>query len=404
VSAPPPTAGTLSLFAATAPGLEALAAAELRALGIAARQERGGAAWEGDLTSLYAANLHLRTAGRVLVRIAAFPARTFHELERKAARVPWERFVSPGSAVHLRVTCRKSRLYHEGAVAERVLAAVETRAGPLGARAAARGAGDDEAEETDGAPHGDAAAEQIFVVRFLRDACTISADASGALLHRRGYRQAVAKAPLRETLAAAVLAACGWHPAAPLLDPLCGSGTLPIEAALIARRIPPGLAGGGPGPRAFAFERWPEHDPALWGRTVQAARERVLPHARGPIVGSDRDAGAVEAARANAERAGVAADIAFEQRPLSALEAPPGPGWLVTNPPYGLRVGEREGLRNLYAALGRTARERLAGWTVALLAADDRLPGHTGLPLEPVLSTTNGGIPVRLLAARVDGG
>jgi putative N6-adenine-specific DNA methylase len=212
VSAPPAADGTLSLFAATAPGLEALAAAELRALGIAAREERGGAAWEGDLASLYAANLHLRTAGRVLVRIADFRAKTFFELERKAARVPWERFVSPGGAVHLRVTCRKSRLYHEGAVAERVLAAVEARAGPLGASAAARGAGDDDADETDEAPHGDAAAAQTFVVRFLRDACTVSADASGALLHRRGYRQAVAKAPLRETLAAAVLAACGVGP------------------------------------------------------------------------------------------------------------------------------------------------------------------------------------------------
>jgi putative N6-adenine-specific DNA methylase len=392
---------TLALFAVTAPGLEALAAAELRGMGIAGAVEPGGVAWEGTAAHLYEANLRLRTASRVLVRVDEFRAKTFFELERKAARVPWERFVERGGTVRLRVTCRKSRLYHEGAVAERLLTAIEKRAGPLAGTAGERGADldDDDAEAFDAS--GDAA--QTFVVRFVRDSCTISADASGALLHRRGYRQAVARAPLRETLAAAMLSAAGWTGRTPLLDPMCGAGTLPIEAALLARRIAPGLANAERTPRGFAFLRWPELDADAWAGVVDRARADVLPRAEVPILGSDRDDGAVEAARANAARAGVADDVEFSARALSAVEPPPGAGLIVSNPPYGLRVGEREGLRDLYAALGRLARTRLVGWTVALLSADPRLEGHTGLKFRELLRTNNGGIPVRVVAAEVPG-
>jgi putative N6-adenine-specific DNA methylase len=378
---------SLSLFAATAPGLEPIAAGELRRLGIAGAAEDGGVFWEGGLPDLYAASLHLRTASRVLVRAAAFRARSFHELERHADRVPWERFVPTGGAVRLRVTSRKSRLYHEGAIAERLLRAVERRVGAVDAGGERDRDGDAEAE----------AEAQLFVVRFVRDAATISADASGALLHRRGYRQALAKAPLRETLAAAMLLASGWREDAPLLDPMCGSGTIPIEAALLARRIPPGLAGRDRAPRDFAFLRWPGFDAERWAETVERARDAILPAATAPIVASDRDAGAVEAARANAARAGVEGDVELLARPLSALEAPAAPGWLVTNPPYGLRVGESAPLRNLYAALGRVARGRLRGWTVALLSADRAMERQTGLRLTEALRTRNGGIPVRLM-------
>jgi putative N6-adenine-specific DNA methylase len=376
---------SLSLFAATAPGLEPLAAVELGRLGTAGAVEDGGVSWEGGLSDLYEASLHLRTASRVLVRAATFRARTFHELERHGDRVPWERFVPAGGAVRLRVTSRKSRLYHEGAIAERLLRAVERRVGTVDA-----GWERDRGEDAE-------AEGQLFVVRFVRDAATISADASGALLHRRGYRQALAKAPLRETLAAAMLLASGWREDAPLLDPMCGSGTIPIEAALLARRIPPGLAGRDREPREFAFLRWPGFDRARWAETVERARRAILPAAPAPIVASDRDEGAVEAARANAARAGVEDDLALAARPLSALEAPAAPGWLVTNPPYGVRVGESAPLRNLYAALGRVARERLRGWTVALLSADRGLERQTGLPLSEALRTRNGGIPVRLM-------
>ena len=387
----------IDCFAVCAPGLEGVLAAELAELGVRdAAPEPGGVAFAGGAGTLYAANLRLRTASRVTVRAAEFGAKTFFELERHARRVPWERWVAKGEAVRLRVTCRKSRLYHEGAVAQRVLEAVEARVGALGGSVVGKG----EETEEGGEDAGEAAAGQLFVVRFFRDTCTIRADASGALLHLRGYRRAVAKAPLRETLAAAVLRASGWTPASPLLDPMCGSGTIPIEAALAARRIAPGLASAAREPRAFAFTRWLEFDAGLWGDVVARAREEILPAAPAPILGSDRDAGAVEAARANAERAGVGESVAWSVRPLSAVEPPEGPGWIVSNPPYGVRVGERDPLRNLYAAAGRLARERLPGWTLALLTADRVLEGQLGVPLEEALRTSNGGIPVRLVVGR----
>jgi putative N6-adenine-specific DNA methylase len=387
----PKSADRHSIFAVTAPGLERVAADELAELGIRAAAEPGGVAWDGSLEQVYTANLRLRTASRVLVRVAEFRARTFFELERHARRIEWERWLSPGRQVQLRVTCRKSRLYHEGAVAQRLVAAIDHRAGAVPAAAAA----DEEAE---------GAAAQLFVVRFLHDRCTVSADTSGALLHLRGYRQALAKAPLRETLAAAILRASGWHGQAPLLDPMCGSGTIPIEAALVARHIAPGLAGaGGEGPRQFAFQSWPAHDPARWTAAVDRAREEILPAAPVPIHGSDRDAGAIQAAHSNAERAGVASDLTLTVAPLSAVEPPAGTGWVISNPPYGVRVGESAPLRNLYATLGRFGGRRMPGWTLALLSANRQLEIQTGVRCTETLRTTNGGIPVRLIVGTFPG-
>jgi putative N6-adenine-specific DNA methylase len=327
----------LDLFAICAPGLEAVTAAELAALGIACTPDSGGVEWRGSIAQMYDANLRLRTAGRVIARIARFRARTFFELERHGGRVPWDRFVATGSRVAFRVTCRKSRLYHEGAVAQRLFAAVRGTVGPI-EEAAPSDNEDDDADDV-----------QLFIVRFVRDVCTISADCSGAMLHRRGYRQATAKAPLRETLAAAMLQGSGWRVDSPLIDPFCGAGTIPIEAALMARAIAPGLAGDAP--RSFAFRAWPTFDDRAWRDVIERARAGQRAAARAPIVASDRDAGAVESARANAERAGVTRDIEFETRPISAVKTLPGPGSIVTNPPWGVRVGDARALRDLYAPL-----------------------------------------------------
>lgn len=376
----------LELFAVAAPGLEGVVADELRALDAQGEQQQGGVAWRGDLASLYRALLHLRTASRVLVRVASFSARGFPELERHARRIEWQRYMTPGTPVLLRVSSAKSRLYHERAIAERLLAVI----GP-----------DARSRHTRADEDGELAGAQTFVVRIVRDRCTISADAAGALLYLRGYRQQIAKAPLRETIAAAILHTVTPSVDLPLLDPLCGSGTVPIEAALRARRIPVGLARADREPRDFRCLHWPEHDAAAWRDAVQEARAAILPHAPAPIFGSDRDAGGIDAARANAARAGVANDVVFEQHALTAAPVPAGVGALVTNPPYGLRVGERARLRDLYAALGTFARRRLAGWTFAMLCADRSLCNHAGLPLQSVLTTRNGGIAVELLAGRV---
>jgi putative N6-adenine-specific DNA methylase len=386
--APPP----LALFASTAPGLEAVTLGELASLGMSgAAAEPGGVAFRGGPADVARANLWLRTASRVVVRAASFEATTFYELERRARQVPWERYASAERPVRFRVTCRKSRLYHSDAVAERLAAALDRRVGG-GVAIAHGGGGADDADAGD-ASDDDA---QLFVVRLFRDRCTVSADSSGALLHRRGYRQAVAKAPVRETLAAAMLAGAGWAPDAPLLDPLCGSGTVAIEAALLARRIAPGLG------RRFAFMRWPEFDERDWTALVDEARTSELARAPAPIQGSDRDEGAVAAAAANARRAAVEADVELSVRPLSAVAPPAGPGWVVTNPPYGVRVGERDRLRNLYLAFGNVLRARCPGWTAALLLADRQLESHLRLELREAFATSNGGIPVRLAVGRVE--
>jgi putative N6-adenine-specific DNA methylase len=379
-----PRAERFDLFAVCAPGLEALLEAEMRALGLdVGARDIGGVAFAGGSSALYRANLWLRTATRVIARVGEFHARLFDELERHAKRLEWSRFLFGGQPVRLRVSTGKSRLYHSGAVADRIADAMRKATGASPAIAD----GTDDDEEAGDTP--------LVVVRLFRDQCTVSIDTSGALLHRRGYRLATAKAPLRETLGAALLLASGWDPAAPLLDPLCGAGTIPIEAALLARRIPPGLA------RPFAFMSWPAFHAPTWERALDEARAQILPAAPAPILGSDRDAGAIAAARANAARAGVAADIAFEEKVVSRIEPPAGhvAGAIVTNPPYGVRVGDRDALRNLYAQLGNIARDRFPGWSLTALSADPRLDRQLGDAMETVLATKNGGIAVRAMRA-----
>ena len=382
----PGSGATRECWAVVAPGLEALVAAELRALRLApGTTSPGGVAFTATDAGVFTANLWLRTASRVLVRAAEFRATAFHELERLARQVRWERFVRVGAAVRLRVTCHKSRLYHSDAVAERVGDAIARRVrGVTIANAMAK-------QEDEVAAEG----AQLFIVRLQHDVCSISADSSGELLHRRGYRLATAKAPLRETLAAGALMALQWEGREPLLDPMCGAGTIPIEAALIARRIAPGIE------RGFSCEQWPNAPVAEFEAQRAAARAAALPRAPSPLLASDRDAGAIGAAEANAARAGVLADIEFRACALSAAQPPAKPGLLVTNPPYGARVGAGRDLRGLYAQLGKTARAKCAGWRLALLSADRRLEAQVGLPFATALRFRNGGIPVRLIAAQV---
>jgi putative N6-adenine-specific DNA methylase len=395
------------------PGLEALALAEARALGLPAVEEEGGFGWTGDLRSVVAANVGLRIASRVLVRLDAFEAVSFADLERRARRVAWGTVVRAGDAARFRVTCKKSRLYHSDAVAQRLADAL-VRTVPGVRVVDGDGSSLRRFAPSVGVPHvphgGDEEAGSdeatLFVVRFFRDRCLISVDTSGALLHRRGYRMATAKAPLRETLAAALLAASGWDGVAPLVDPLCGSGTIAIEGAWMARGIPPGAN------RTFAVERWPDVPEAL-GREVRAevaSRMRAAAagmtvggdRTAGAIMGSDRDAGAIEAARGNAARAGVTDDVAFAVHAVSAAPIPAHErGWIVTNPPYGVRVGESGRVRDLWAQLGKVLRARAPGWEVALLSPDQALERELGFALRLAARTTNGGIPVRLMVGRV---
>lgn len=387
-----PKKSSRDCYAVVAPGLEQLAAAELRAIGIKPGDvEPGGVAFRASDPELFAANLRLRTVSRIIVRVAEFRATAFHELEKHSRTVRWDELVAPGGAVRLRVTCRKSRLYHSDGVAQRVGDAITRRVAGVVITGAKREADDD--ADLD-APEPDA---QLFVVRFVKDVCTISIDSSGELLHRRGYRLATAKAPLRETLAAGLLLAVGYRGSVPLMDPMCGAGTIAIEAALIARRIAPGIH------RAFACERWPGAPVAKFAEQRAAAQSEALPRAPQAIIASDRDAGGAAAALANAGRAGVASDIEVRRGALTGITPPPGPGLLLTNPPYGVRASTGSEVRNLYAQLGNVARAKCAGWTLAFLTADRAMDAQLKLPLREALKFKNGGIPVRLVRADVPG-
>jgi putative N6-adenine-specific DNA methylase len=383
-----------SLFAACAPGLEEIVAGEMSSLGLLdVRAEPGGVAMRGTLRDAGRANLHSRCATRILLRIAEFRATSFHELERGAKRVPWSAFVRGGSQSRLRVTCRKSRLYHSDAVAERISGALERVTGVGSSRAAAGKTEDDDAEDSSPA--------QLFVVRVDRDRVTISVDSSGELLHRRGYRLAVAKAPIRETLAAAMLIASGWKEGEPLIDPFCGSGTIIIEAAMRSMNIAPGLLRARKS--SFAFVNWPHFESSGWLEDVEEAERLVRVPGNVTLAGFDRDAGAIQAAESNAARAGVDSLTTFRVQPMGAIAPVDTSGWIVTNPPYGVRVGEAERLRDLYDAMGSLLRSRLGEWNLAILATGPELVQRLGLRLRVTLSTQNGGIPVQLMVHRAGG-
>lgn len=371
----------MRIFVACAPGLEPLLSAEVRELGAGDSVEivAGGVELEGDATMLHRAHLELGLASHVLVRIADFRAPGFPELAQRAAKVRWRDWLRPGEPIRLRARARASRLYHTGGIVERVRGAIERQLGAL-----------PDADADDDSPS--------ILARMERDRCTLSLDTSGAPLHRRGYRLASAKAPLREDLARALVRASGWDPGTPLADPFCGSGTIAIEAALLARRIAPGRL------RSFALERTPLFEQAIWERLREDAAARALPHAPSPIFASDRDAGAVEAARGNAERAGVLSDLQLDQATLSrapfAAEPIPPRGALVTNPPHGRRIGDDRGLRPLYQSLGALVRRLPPEWRIALLVSHRRLALATGLPLETALLTDQGGTKVRVMLPR----
>ncbi len=382
------SAAKFTIYVSCPPGLEPALAEEMKPLrlgddrsaGVSESlglegEEPGGIEFSGTLEDVYRANLHLRVASRVVVRLGAFHAAAFSELRKKASRLPWEQFIAPGANLHLKVTCRKSRLYHSDAVAERVVGAVNDHFEPSKKRPAA----------SDKSKPG-----QLILVRLDHDTCTISIDSSGELLNRRGYRLAAAKAPLRENMAAGILLTCGWDGSVPLIDPFCGSGTFPIEAGLIANRIPPGLV------REFQFVKWPIHQPETWQNQLQIARLGIIQN-NVQIHGYDRDQGAIESAKSNAARAGLMDRIFFNQQAVSFLEPVNPPGWIITNPPYGVRVSEGKDLRDLYARFGAVLRERLPGWKLGILSSDPVLTGNLNLgEASRKVHLVNGGIPVQL--------
>jgi putative N6-adenine-specific DNA methylase len=378
---------SLSWFAVVAPGLEEAARREIAALADVrdARVVEGGVEWRGPPAVGLRANLWLRVVTRVLVRVGSAHAREFGKLRHGLARLPWGPFVAPGATIAVRASTSRCRLYHTGAIAEQVALGLADAVG--GVKLTEKGA--------------EAEADATIYVRGVADEFTFSVDASGELLHRRGARTEVGAAPLRETLAAGVLALAGWTPGTALCDPMCGAGTFPIEAATQALGLAPGLT------RTFATERWPlfvEKPELVAAIRAEARAATATPTDDAPIVpicGSDRDAKLVESARRNAERAGVASRVTFACAALTDARPPAPSGLVVVNPPYGRRLGDPRHTARSYRDLGQALRARFGGWRAAVLVPARTPPIALGLPVEERFPLTNGGLRVELVVCAI---
>jgi putative N6-adenine-specific DNA methylase len=363
---------TFEIFLVATPGLEAPLAEEARAAGFAsATVTDGGVTFSGTWSDVWRANLVLRGPTRILARVASFRAMHLAQLDKRARKLDWAGLLRPDIPVHVEASCKRSRIYHAGAAAQRVAQAIT---------------------ETIGAPIAETAALRVMV-RIEDDLVTISLDTTGESLHKRGFKEAVNKAPMRETMAALFLRQCGYTGTEPVLDPMCGSGTFPIEAAEIALGLYPGRE------RSFAFEQLPGFDARAWQamRATAAATPTDL-----RFYGSDRDAGAIRMAEANASRSGVAALTTFTQASIEDLAPPDGPpGLVIVNPPYGTRIGSKGALIGLHRTLGTVLKTRFHGWRVGIITADKQLAQATGLSFEPMLpSVLHGGIRVALYRSK----
>jgi len=365
-------------FATCAPGVEPLLLAEARALRLGRVEAQvGGVRFEGTRDDARRANLWMRTAVRVLERLTRFPARDERELYEGARAVDWRRWLDPRGTLVVDARSKESALSHTRFVEQRVKdAVVDSLRTDAGQR-----------------PSVDKEEPDLRVdVHVWRDRVTLSADTSGASLHRRGWRVHQGPAPLAETTAAAVVLASGWDRRSPLVDPFCGSGTILVEAAWIAGGVAPGLL------RTFGFERWPDHDERAWSRLKDEARARARHPARLQLVGRDRSPEQIEGARANLARADLADRVRLEVGDAAELDWRPGwNAWVVTNPPYGERVGDVRALETTYAELGRRLRERAAGYRVVVLSGNAALTARLGLDFTGEMALTNGGLPCVLL-------
>lgn len=348
----------LDLVATTAFGLEAVVARELKELGYAGHTITDGRVrFTAGAAAVPRCNLWLRAASRIVIVIGGFPARDFGELFEQTKALPWDEWIPRHGAFPVRGRSVKSQLHSVPDCQRIVKKAIVERL-----RTAHGG---DWLEET-GPQYG-------VEISLLNDTATLTLDTSGDALHKRGYRTWVGEAPLRETLAAALVLLSYWNRERPLVDPLCGTGTIAIEAALIGRNLAPGLS------RSFAAEGWPQFASPLWEAARDEARQLIAPPLPVKIIGNDIDPRAIVLARRHAVAAGVMDDVHFQQQPLAELRSSKKYGCIITNPPYGERLGEQRDVEPLYREMGRVFAQ-LDTWSLYVLAAHtgfERLLGRT---------------------------
>ena len=370
-------------FVTCARGVEEITAAELAAIGSSkTEQVPGGVYFEGDQGILYKAHLWLRTGNRILLPLRSFPCRSPDELYEGLKKFKWETFlrdeltfaidctISGRNAINLNHS-HYAKLKAKDAIVDRLR------------------------EKTGSRPDVNADSPDVRVVLYIRDGvCNLNMDATGVSLHERGYRSADAAAPLKETLAAAILALSGWDGVTPLVDPMCGSGTLLCEAALKASNTAPGLLR-----EKFLFMNWPDFYAPRWQECVkeaEAARKTLPP---GFLLGFDQDPKAVKQARQALRALGFGDSTKIEQGRFEDFQRPEGmeKGFLVMNPPYGDRLGDEEELKPLYKLMGDTFKKQLKGWKAGVFTGSSVLMKSIGLRATRRIPLWNGPIECRLL-------
>lgn len=340
----------IDLIVTAAFGLESVVAGELKTLGYRdLRVQNGKVEFSADWMALCRANLWLRSAGRVLVKVGEFPATTFEELFERTKSLPWAEWLPANASFPVEASSVDSKLFSESdcqaivkkAIVEALKAKYHVSWFP-----------------EDGPKY-------PVRLNLLKDIATLTLDSSGSGLHRRGYRKLVSQAPIRETLAAAMVLLSRWTPDQPLADPCCGSGTIPIEAAMVGLNLAPGLR------REFAAEQWPNVPSELWSQAREEARDLARWERKVVITGSDIDPAVLNLARFHAREAGVDKYLRFETKAVANFRPKWDSGVVICNPPYGERLGERRQAEQVYRDL-RRAFDRLKNWNFYILSSHPR--------------------------------
>jgi putative N6-adenine-specific DNA methylase len=368
----------LDFFATTAKGLEDLLADELLALECTGvNSANGGVYFQGSIYDGYRACLWLRTANRVLMPVANFSCPSQEALFENTYALPWETYLTPNMTLAVDANLRDSALTHSRFAALKTKDAIVDR---IRERCGQR-------------PNVNPKDPDLRInVHIAKNQCTVSLDLAGTGLHRRGYRRDPTVAPLKETLAAGLVAMTGWDRQTHFVDPMCGSGSLPVEAALLASNTAPGLLSPN-----FGFQRWLDFDASVWQELLEEAKQdqQLIPD--NLIFGSDRERKAVELARRNAESSGVGKKVRWSQHDFAKLEPPAAKGTLICNPPYGERIGEEAKLEAFYGKIGDTLKQNWKGWTAWVFTGNLPLSKRIGLKPSRRIVLFNGPIECRLL-------
>jgi putative N6-adenine-specific DNA methylase len=381
---------THSFFVAVTPGLEALCLEELRSLPLSANafsMAKGGIEFEGRLQDCYIANLHLRIANRVLMRIAGFKASNFSRLEKKLSSVPWEIYLSYGTIPEINTTTKHSRLYHKDAIDERIRAAIRARQGLT--------------EFHQAGESRTSFSQQVFV-RVVDDQFIVSLDSSGDLLYRRGLKEHTAVAPIRETIAAAALRMAGYKGDEPLLDPMSGSGTFSIEAAMIATNTPPGYY------RNFAFMDWPCFRSERWKHIRQESEKHIMKPGRQMITALEKDSRLYAALNERTKKFPPSKEITvinmdffvMKRKDIEVIFNTNSPGLVIINPPYGVRLGTKRKSRELFRAIIEKLSKDFNGWRYALFIHDQNLIREIPFKKSSIL-LDHGGLKLALITGSV---